>query len=167
MLVVAIKKKKKRKKATLLVIWWSADFWWLFPRVRVFFGVCSTVHSPLALLLLLLLNVEIRSRTLILLVRPGLFHIGSASWDDYGWRVACEFVHLMDFHTIGYNFEGTSLLKTRFVQPGKIIKTSKQPTHPPTHPKTTTTTNLKWRFFFSYCILDLSWYSNPSFVSNN
>ena len=49
-----------------------------------------TTHSlPM---LFLCLWVEIRSRTLIPLLRPGSVHNGSASWDDCGWRAACELV---------------------------------------------------------------------------
>ena len=40
-------------------------------------------------------KVEISSRTLIPLLRPGSAHSGSASWDDYDsvpWWVVCELV---------------------------------------------------------------------------
>ena len=44
-----------------------------------FSGECSTIHSPNALFFF---KVEISSRTLISLFRPGLVHRSSASWDD-------------------------------------------------------------------------------------
>ena len=46
--------------------------------VRIW-GECSTIHSPPALLLLLLFEAEISPRTLIALFRSGSVHSGSVS----------------------------------------------------------------------------------------
>ena len=46
---------------------------------------CSTTHSPPEFFF----KVEIRSRTIIPLIRPGSIHDGSA---NVHWQVACEFV---------------------------------------------------------------------------
>ena len=57
-----------RPKCPFLVV---SSMWWLFlPHVRIL-GKCSTIHSPPSLFFLLCLKAEIRSRTLILLLRPG------------------------------------------------------------------------------------------------
>ena len=53
--------------------------WWLFPRVRGFWGECSTILSPPELLFFFFFKVEIRSRALIPLFRPGSVHSGSAN----------------------------------------------------------------------------------------
>ena len=50
-----------------------------FSALTRIFGECSTIHSPPALFFVFLSEVEIRSRTLILLLGPGSVHSGSAS----------------------------------------------------------------------------------------
>ena len=62
-------------------------------RARIL-GECSTSHSPPALFFF---YVEISSRTLIPLFRPGSVHSGSARclrllWPNGPWRVACQLV---------------------------------------------------------------------------
>ena len=57
--------------------------WWRFPRVRGFLEECSTIHSGLRFFFFFFFfKVEIISRTLIPLFRPGSVYSGSASWDD-------------------------------------------------------------------------------------
>ena len=58
---------------------------------------CSTILSPPVLFLLLFFKVEISSRTLIPLLRPGPVHSGSASWDDCG-RMFPDKLRVSSFH---------------------------------------------------------------------
>ena len=57
-----------------------------FPSLARILGECSTIHSPPALFsfCFCFFEVEISSRTLIPLFRPGSVLSGSASWDDCG-----------------------------------------------------------------------------------
>ena len=58
--------------------WW---WWWLFSSRAWIWGECSTIHSRPAIFFFFF-KVEISSRTLISLFRPGSVHSGSVSWDD-------------------------------------------------------------------------------------
>ena len=56
-------------------------WWWLFPCVR---GFWENDRQFIPCLRFFLFKVEMSSRTLIPLFRPGSVHRGSASWDDCG-----------------------------------------------------------------------------------
>ena len=56
----------------------------LFPRLRGFWGECSTIHSPPTLFFFFFFKVEINSRTLIPVFKTESVHSGSASRDDCG-----------------------------------------------------------------------------------
>ena len=75
---------------------WQAERWLLvvvafFLRARIL-GECLTIRSSLVPFPSLFYRVEISSRKLIPLFRPGSVHSGSASWDDC-YRV---FPHCLD-----------------------------------------------------------------------
>ena len=53
-----------------------------FSSLARILGECLTINSPPALVKKKLFKVEISSRTLIPLIRPGSVHSNSASWDD-------------------------------------------------------------------------------------
>ena len=55
---------------------------WLNPRFRGFVGNNQISFPACAFLFFFFFEVEITSRTLIPLFRPGSVHSGSASWDD-------------------------------------------------------------------------------------
>ena len=58
-----------------------------FYSLAMILGEYSTIHSPPAVYLfiyLFIFEVELLSRALIPLIRPGSAHSGSASWDDCG-----------------------------------------------------------------------------------
>ena len=59
-----------------------ATMWWLFPCLRGFLEIVLTIHSPPVLFFFF--KAEIRSCTLIPLLRPGSVYSGSARWDDCG-----------------------------------------------------------------------------------
>ena len=58
-----------------------------FSSLARILGECSTIHSPFMLFFFFL--VEISSRTLNALFRPGSVNSGSSSWDDCG---ACSLI---------------------------------------------------------------------------
>ena len=84
-----------------LIRWWMVSFssfarilgeWPFIPRIFLFLFLLLL----LLVLLLFCFEVEISSRTLIPLFRPGSVHSCSASWDDcvpnVPWQGACELV---------------------------------------------------------------------------
>ena len=80
-----------QKSTTQIISVWNI-MWWLFPHLR---GFGENVW-PFIPCLPFFFKVEISTRTLMPLIRPGSVHSGSASWDDSGRafpdKIACELV---------------------------------------------------------------------------
>ena len=90
-------------RTTSSMIWW----WWLFSCMRrflssssfFFFFLRGKVRRINSRLRFFFLIVEIRSRTLISLLRPGPVHSGSASWDDFDLKMQQTIIdHFSSFY---------------------------------------------------------------------
>ena len=87
--------KSRFKSLSLSIVYiYIYIWWWLFPRVRGFWEKIRPFIP--CLLFFFFFEMEISSRTLILLFMPGSVHNGSASWDDCGWMFH-EKLHVSSF----------------------------------------------------------------------
>ena len=63
----------------------STNWWWLFRHLWGFWENVGSFIPYLQFCFFFSFKVEISSRTLILLFRPGSVHSGSVSWHNHGW----------------------------------------------------------------------------------